>query len=1267
MTNNILIANRGLPALKFILSIKEWLVDVDLPTSTIKAAVDDIKLFGLVTPVDLSSRYRYIPMLDHAIYCDDDSVYTDIDKIVQYCKEYNIQQVFPGWGYLSENETFVKTLTDNGIRFIGPTYDNMTMVGNKISCNTVANQLGVPILPFSGSVQLDTLEDIEHWCDHIGYPVMLKAGNSGGGKGIRIVREKRLCHDMWREIKQEVVNPMIYATKYIENASHLEIQILGDGHSSIHLHGRDCTTQRRNQKLVEECPIQKDPSVIARIELYATKIATHIRYRGLATVEFIYDQDTGDVFILEVNPRIQVEHIITERLFGVNLIKLLYLVSNGVRLHDIPEIAKLNYNFDKHIVSVRINSENPHEDFRPTIGRIDDIDITYNQKSWGYFSVANGATISETVDSQFGHILAIGNNRQGAIRNMTTILDSLSIRGTVCTTASFLKNFLHRSVFVSNQHTTRFLDSRSRESRLLGRISPNTIPCGDFDPHNTTHATHIVVLLGMLQNAVSEFVPIEQDALLRLEQGHQYPIREANKPHQTMIVYQNTVFEYVYSTSVSNSTDKVYTIHYLGKDYVLPFSFSDKQIRIRLAESVDVKPSLYTVAVCNINESQFELLINHRRYHFVRQLSDDSKIRCPVGGKVVECMFQSGTDVDAGSVYVKIECMKMIMAFTTSRSGVLRYRIKPGETVQARQLICEYDSSSSTTNEFTTNPNIFRDFVTQTTIQDGKAESAATTIATTEIATEIATPTVAEFAVEDYPRSFSERYEILFADFGKSNGETIGSVAYLVDNRFVLYVNNLKYRNGVFSAAEDEYFFNCLRHAREQKLPFVFIASNSGAEIRIADDVKFELEPHIVDNEFRYLFLKPDKFDQYRSQVIGQYHKEFDHFEITCVRNPGVVTLDGSALLVSEMARARKEIMTITFVVNRTVGVGAYLARLSERIVQRSDSVLLLTGYQSINKVLGNELYSSNAQLGGPDVMAHNGISHKIVQTTNDGIEYIKRLLDFDSPKLTSNLARSNLPISNQSTLSSVYDIIDQDTMVETMELFAPNVTTGRCRIGGKRFGIIFPTVGDTQKTIPCDPADLSSANKILPLSPNILYPDTSYKIAKTIRDCRVEGVELFIVADWRGFSGGTRDMYDKVLDFGSMIVSELAEYDVPVTVYVPPGGQLRGGSMVVFSKSINRQNIRFYVSQSARINVLEPNATKELKYKLGDMTKYSLRYNVTNPHMMERIATHFVELNDRIDTNVTVLNRYETIVDGVTEPNELREMLTSELAARVK
>jgi biotin carboxylase len=1228
---NILIANRGLPALKFIISMKEWII--------YDSKYKDIQIFGFVTPIDISSKYKYITLLDQAIYTEDNSIYTDISKIIEYCKQYNIHAVFPGWGYLSENEMFVKALTDNNILFIGPTYKNMCAIGNKISCNDIAEKLGVPVLLWSGEKPLQTIEEVEYWCEKIGFPVMLKAGNSGGGKGIRIVQEKSKCYEMWQEILHEVQSPMIYATTYIKNASHLEIQILGDGKNAIHLHGRDCTTQRRNQKLIEECPIQKDETTISNIQNYAVQIIKHIGYRGLATVEFIYDQDTKKVYILEVNPRIQVEHIITEQLFDLNLIKLLYLVANGVSISEIKELENINYQFNKHILSVRINSENPYEDFRPSLGEITEIDITYNKKSWGYFSISNNSIISGQLDSQFGHILVIGDNRNFAIQNMTNLINGLKIRGTIYNTSSFLKNFINDEVFINNKHTTKYLNS-STNTQLF----------------NTKYNLDSIIVIGMLYNSIFYYENKEKECIDKLKQGHNFLLNEINQFQPSLIVFNNTKYdyEYLFEIEYSQKNTKKCLIRFNNKLYHFEFQYLNNTMNIILQNKY-----FYTIVNSYYDDYQFEILINQLKYNFIRKIKNN-KILNQVSGKIIECVFQNGDIVNKGDVYIKIECMKMIMSFKIENSGKIQYFVKTGDFVISNQVIGEIlmnednnilPYTNQYTNQYLINNEIMKNFEQnyhQNYIIDDIINKNKRILNSTII------PKQPYLNPDDIANLFSPKSNYHILTFGDENNK-YGSKGYLIENKYVLLVNDLKKNNGVFTYSEDEYYFNCLKYSRENKLPFVFIASNSGAEIKINEPLKFVVKPFIdkVNGEFKYFFLDENDYQKYKSEVIAIYCSENNHYKITCINNPGIVNLDGSALLVSEMAKARKEILTITFVIDRTVGVGAYLARLSERIVQRKDSSILLTGYQSINKVLGKELYESNIQLGGYNIMSNNGISHKIVETTIEGIEYIKSLL-YNRSEFSYDLCN----ISQSSITKTVSEIIDKNSFIETMENYAKNVITGRCEINCQKYGIIFPTENIVDKFIPCDPADLSSSNKINKMSPNILYPDTSYKISKTIRDSNIEGLPLLIIADWRGFSGGTRDMYENVLDFGSMIVSELVYYHQKVTIYIPPNGQLRGGSMVVFSKSINKEKITMYASNTAYINVLEPSATKELKYKLADKQKYAELYNIQDEQFMENISLRYVELNDCINTNYKILNKYDNIIDKIIEPIDLRSIL---------
>jgi acetyl-CoA carboxylase/biotin carboxylase 1 len=227
---------------------------------------------------------------------------------------------------------------------------------------------------------------------------------------------------------------------------------------------------------------------------------------------------------------------------------MLYLVASGTRMESIPELQTLNYNFSKHIISIRVNSENPYEDFRPSTGVISEIDITYNRKSWGYFSVSNDSAISETVDSQFGHILSVGKSRESAIHLITSLIDSMKIRGTIYNTAGFLKNFVNSSTFRENRHTTRFLNS-STNTKL----------------YNSKYDNNSIAVLGMLYNAVYRFSTMEADCYKKLECGHNYLLRELSTLYSTLIVYNSVLYEYQYMFEVNGSNARTCIIEYTSQ------------------------------------------------------------------------------------------------------------------------------------------------------------------------------------------------------------------------------------------------------------------------------------------------------------------------------------------------------------------------------------------------------------------------------------------------------------------------------------------------------------------------------------------------------------------------------------------------------------------------------------------------------------------------------------------------------------------------------
>jgi biotin carboxylase/acetyl-CoA carboxylase carboxyltransferase component len=1222
---NILICNRGLSALKFIIGLKDWFSESD--------NIYNIKLYGFVTEVDIKANYKYIPLLDYQIYLKNNNIYNNADDILSYCKQYNINAVFPGWGYLSENADFVELLEKNNILFIGPTSYSMKKIGDKIKCNQIADELKVPTLPWSGETELKNIDDVTFWCEKIGYPVMLKAGNSGGGKGIRIVKHKSDIQNMFNEIYQEVKDPLVYATKYIEKASHLEIQVVADGENAIHLHGRDCTTQRRNQKLVEECPITKiDDSLINSIQNYATQMMSHVKYRGLATVEFIYDQLDNKVYILEVNPRIQVEHIITEQLFDLNLIKILFLVANGTKLQNIPELLNIDYSVikKKHVMSIRINSENPYENFKPIQGIINHIEMTLQKQSWGYFSMHNNGEISGETDSQFGHLLVWANNRQTCIKKLETLISHTKIKGSIFNTCTFLRNYITNDVFFNNKHYTQYLHNIMMDDLLPTEIDPILV-----------HFISIVYLchLKILENS--------KKCIESINNGHTFLLKNINSWNSGYSLFQNKLCDYSYIYKITSDNDKILLLKINNILYKINYMINNNVIYIY------INNKLYKIHHSYFDKYNIELLVNQYKYIITHQLQDSNLIS-PVSGKIKELCLKDGDFISQGLNYVKIECMKMIITFQSNTKGTIFYKKKVDDTVVSGEVIAEIKNDDEIKEEKTF--DTIDSFVSLWPASDSSVFKDISDFNNSLIHTN---PEMKNTYVNpsSYPSYFSDYFIPI-----KKDVDNIAMHGWIINdknnnNLFVLVSNDLKLKNGVFGFEEDYYFCRAISYAIENKLPFVFIASNSGAEISINDKLKFIAKPSInfLSKSVDYLYLDSKDFSDFKNDVIAEYIPSKDHYKLKAIVNSGIMTLDGSACLVSKMAKARTVIPTFTIVIDRTIGVGAYLAKLSERIIQRSDSPLLLTGFQALNKVIGNNLYESNIQLGGPLVMANNGISHKVVDTTHECIEYTKKWLDFIIYKQTNIKAPSTF--FNNETEKTVHSIIDCNSFMETMSEFAKTVRTGRCRIGGHSFGLIYNDPDCQPKFIPCDPSDLDSSKKIIMQSPNVLYPDTSYKISKTIQNVAVEGLPLLIIANWRGFSGGTRDMYNNVLDFGSMIVSELSSFTNKIYLYIPEHAQLRGGSMVVFSKSINPTNISFCVHQNSNINVLEPNATKELKFKTNDEMKYSNLYNLNSSQSSEAVNM-FMNLNDVVHSQAQILGRFGNVIDNMLTTSELRDLI---------
>jgi len=336
----------------------------------------------------------------------------------------------------------------------------------------------------------------------------------------------------------------------------------------------------------------------------------------------------------------------------------------------------------------------------------------------------------------------------------------------------------------------------------------------------------------------------------------------------------------------------------------------------------------------------------------------------------------------------------------------------------------------------------------------------------------------------------------------------------------------------------------------------------------------------------------------------------------------GVENLQGSGKIAGETSRAYDEIFTLSYVTGRSVGIGAYLNRLGQRVIQMKQGPIILTGFSALNKLLGKEVYTSNDQLGGPQIMEPNGVAHDIVEDDQAGVTSIMKWLSFVPknvgalPACRESADPVDRPVEWRPT-PTPYDprlmftgaqgmpgFFDKDTYKEYLSGWGKSVVVGRGRLGGIPMGAIAVETRLVDKVVPADPADPNSREAILPQAGQVLFPDSSYKTAQALRDFNKEGLPVMIFANWRGFSGGSRDMAGEVLKFGAMIVDALREYENPVYIYLPPHGELRGGSWVVVDPTINEEKMEMYADPDSRGGILEPAGITEIKFRQPDQLK---------------------------------------------------------------
>ncbi len=440
MIERILIANRGEIALRAIRTIKEM----------------GKKAIAVYSKADKDAHY--LQLADAAICIGGEKSnesYLNIPAIISAAEIAEADAIFPGYGFLSENQQFVEICNLHGIKFIGPSLEVMQIMSDKSKAKEVMKKAGVPVIPGSeGAVK--SVEEARKVAKEIGYPVILKAASGGGGKGMRVVENESYIENAFLAAESEAISSFgdgtIYIEKFIKNPRHIEVQLLGDSYGNvIHLGERDCSLQRRHQKVLEESPATfLDEKVRKKLHQVAVKAAKAIKYESAGTIEFLVDADQNFYF-MEMNTRLQVEHPVSEMVTGIDIVEQMIRIAEGEKLFPQREVK-----LKGHAIECRINAEDPQK-FIPSPGKI---------KSW----IAPGGKdvridshaycnyiVPPYYDSMIAKVIVWGEDRKRAIKKMKRALEEFEVRG-IKTTIEFHKKIMENPDFLSNNFDTKYID-----------------------------------------------------------------------------------------------------------------------------------------------------------------------------------------------------------------------------------------------------------------------------------------------------------------------------------------------------------------------------------------------------------------------------------------------------------------------------------------------------------------------------------------------------------------------------------------------------------------------------------------------------------------------------------------------------------------------------------------------------------------------------------------------------------------------------------------
>ena len=626
---SLLIANRGEIAVRIMLTAQSM----------------GIKCIAVYVNDDKDSLH--VQLADEAVKIEDNG-YLDANAIIEAAKKSNAEAIHPGYGFLSENAKFARKVLKEKIIWVGPSPKVISAMGDKLKAKELAEKAGVPTLPMSENVKNIT---------KLGLPLLIKAAAGGGGKGMRIVKDKKMLNEALKGAKREALagfgDDRVFIERYIEKSRHIEIQILGDSNGNIvHLGERECSIQRRHQKIIEESPSPRISNQIRNaMGNAAVKLAKSIKYESAGTVEFLFDDQTDEFWFLEVNTRLQVEHPVTEEVTGIDLVAEQLKIARGDEL----EFVQDDIEWHGSAIEARLYAENPENNFLPETGTMFVFEKGLNDYDTRWDSgISSGSKIGTNFDPMLAKVISHANSRVDAVNKLAKSLEDSHIGG-VITNKDFLIATLRSKEFLDGNTTTDFIDKVKPETKKqLSEIDIERALAGATLWLQEINRNSSPVLGNISSNWTNGRLPLQYTKLLF--RGDEYKVKYS---------YKNNIF------NIFEKKAEIIECDEMGIDFI----FNGLRSFSRVSQ---YKNNL--VIHMPFGDISLKIL---PRFEMTSSIVEKGGMIAPMPGKVVDLKVKKGKKVKAGDILVILEAMKMEHTIRASEDGVIdKVMIAKGDQVE---------------------------------------------------------------------------------------------------------------------------------------------------------------------------------------------------------------------------------------------------------------------------------------------------------------------------------------------------------------------------------------------------------------------------------------------------------------------------------------------------------------------------------------------------------------------------------------------------------